>query len=103
MRLQPPWERCTPAGGAGSCSDTHSLGQTAQRSMHLKPGDIVSVALSRRLGWDMRHHFMAEKIVDRFGLKLPGDRELVRQLAVVFVREGLTAPPEWCAAAADAA
>jgi hypothetical protein len=60
--------------------------------MRLKPGDIVSTALARRLGWDMRHHFMAEKIIDRFGLVLPGDRELVRQLAVIYVAQGLVRP-----------
>jgi hypothetical protein len=26
----------------------------------------------------MRHHFMAEKIIDKFGLVLPRDKELVR-------------------------
>jgi hypothetical protein len=63
--------------------------------MHLKPGDIVSMALYRRVGWDMRHHFMAEKVIDRFELKLPRDRELVRQLAVVYVLGGLKTPLGW--------
>jgi hypothetical protein len=62
--------------------------------MMLEIGDIVPEALHRRVGWDMRHHFMAEKIVDRFGLVLPRDRELIRQLAVVYVLQGLKAPPE---------
>jgi hypothetical protein len=62
--------------------------------MHLKSGDIVPEALHRKVGWDMRHHFMAEKIIDRFGLVLPRDRELVRQLSVLFVLDGLTKPPE---------
>jgi hypothetical protein len=62
--------------------------------MTLGIGDIVPEALHRRLGWDMRHHFMAEKIIDLFGLVLPRDRELVRQLAVVYVLQGLKAPPE---------
>jgi hypothetical protein len=56
--------------------------------------DIVPEALHRRVGWDIRHHFMAEKLIDRFGLKLPRDRELIRQLAVVYVLEGRTKPPE---------
>jgi len=47
--------------------------------------DVVAEALHRRVGWDIRHHFMAEKIVDRFGLVLPRDCELIRQLAVVYV------------------
>jgi len=61
--------------------------------MNLGIGDIVPEALHRKVGWDIRHHFMAEKIVDRFGLVLPRDRELVRQLAVVYVLGGMTAPP----------
>jgi hypothetical protein len=56
--------------------------------------DIVPEALHRRVGWDIRYHFMAEKLVDRFGLKLPRDRELIRQLAVVYVLEGRTKPRE---------
>jgi hypothetical protein len=56
--------------------------------------DIVPEALHKKVGWDMRHHFMAEKIVDRFGLALPRDRELVRQLTVIYVLGGLKAPPE---------
>ena len=69
-----------------------SLGKTAQRTI-LRIDDIVPEALHRRVGWDIRHHFMAEKIVDRFGLQLPRDRELVRQLAVVYVLGGLKTPP----------
>ena len=57
--------------------------------------DIVPEAFQRKVGWDMRHHFMAEKIIDRFGLVLPRDRELVRQLAVVYVMGGHKAPPKW--------
>jgi len=55
--------------------------------------DIVPEALHRQVGWDIRHHFMAEKTVDRFGLVLPRDRELIRQLAIVYVLEGMTTPP----------
>jgi hypothetical protein len=62
--------------------------------MILEPDAIVPEALHRRVSWDIRHHFMAEKLVDRFGLKLPRDRELIRQLAVVYVLEGRTKPPE---------
>jgi hypothetical protein len=54
----------------------------------------VSEALHRRIGWDMRHHFMAEKIIDKFGLELPRDKELVRQLAVVYVLGGHRVPPD---------
>jgi hypothetical protein len=42
----------------------------------------------------MRHHFMAEKIIDKFGLELPRDKELVRQLAVVYVLGGHRVPPD---------
>jgi hypothetical protein len=62
--------------------------------MNLGGDDIVPAALHRKVGWDLRHHFMAEKIVDRFGLQLPRNRELIRQLAVVYVWGGLRAPPE---------
>jgi hypothetical protein len=67
--------------------------QTPHR-MILGIDNIVPERLHRRVGWDIRHHFMAEKLVDRFGLKLPRDRELIRQLAVVYVLEGRTRPPE---------
>jgi hypothetical protein len=56
--------------------------------------DIVPEALHKKVGWDIRHHFMAEKIVDQFALVLPRDRELIRQVAVVYVLEGRTKPPE---------
>jgi hypothetical protein len=36
--------------------------------MNLGIDDIVPEALHGKVGWDMRHHFMAEKVVDRFGL-----------------------------------
>jgi hypothetical protein len=62
--------------------------------MNLGINDIVPEALHRKVGWDIRHHFMAEKVIDRFGLVLPRDRELIRQLAVVYVLDGRTAPPE---------
>ena len=58
--------------------------------MNLK---IEDIGAGKVVGWDMRHHFMAEKIIDRYGLKLPRDRELIRQLAVIYVLEGLRAPP----------
>jgi hypothetical protein len=56
--------------------------------MNLGIDDIVPEALHKKVGWDMRHH-MAEKVVDRFWLKLPRDRELVRQLVVVYVLGGV--------------
>jgi hypothetical protein len=67
--------------------------QTPHR-MKLELGTIVPEALHRQVGWDIRHHFMAEKTVDRFALALPRDRELIRQLAVVYVLEGRTKPPD---------
>src|SRR5262245_42754144 len=69
------------------------LGQTPHRmGLALEIDDVVPEALHRRIGWDIRHHFMAEKIVVRFGLQLPRDRELVRQLAIVYVLGGLHTP-----------
>jgi hypothetical protein len=53
--------------------------------MNLGINDIVPEELHRKVGWDMRHHLMAEKIINRFGLQLPRDRELVRRLAVIYV------------------
>ena len=58
--------------------------------MNLGADDIIPERL-----WDMRHHFMAEKIIDKFGLVLPRDRELVRQLAVAYVLGGRKVPPKW--------
>ncbi len=60
--------------------------------MKLELGAIMPEALHRIVGWDMRHHFMAEKLIDRFNLAIPRDRELIRQLAVVYVLEGRTKP-----------
>jgi hypothetical protein len=60
--------------------------------MNLGINDIVPEALHRKVGWDIRHHFMAEKVIDRFGLVLPRDRELIRQLAVVYVLEQANPP-----------
>jgi hypothetical protein len=82
-----------PKGGGRQRNAPAPLTDSAAH-MHLKPGDIVPEALHRKVGWDMRHHFMAEKIIDRFWLVLPRDRELVRQLSVLFVLDGLTKPPE---------
>jgi hypothetical protein len=62
--------------------------------MQLGLNDIVPQSLHRFVGWDMRNHFMAEKVVDRFELVLPRDRELIRQLAVVYLLEGRTKPPD---------
>jgi hypothetical protein len=62
-------------------------------TVQLDLGDIVPQHLHRKVGWDLRHHFMAEKIMAKFNLKLPRDRELVRQLAVVYVLGGHKEPP----------
>jgi hypothetical protein len=71
--------------------------------MQLTLGSIIPEALHRSVGWDIRHHFMAEKLIDRFNLTLPRDRELTRQLAIVYVLEGRTKPPEVEAAGQRAA
>lgn len=87
----PPRERRSRRVKAAGSDAPAPLGRP-QRTF-LEPSAIVPEALHRKVGWDIRHHFMAEKIVDRFGLVLPRDRELIRQLAVVYVLEGLKAPP----------
>ncbi|HKD46232.1 MAG TPA: hypothetical protein VKB67_00935 [Rhizomicrobium sp.] len=91
MRPQPATGASLPPSEGGGSDAPAPLGRP-QRTF-LEPSAIVPEALHRKVGWDIRHHFMAEKIVDRFGLVLPRDRELIRQLAVVYVLEGLKAPP----------
>jgi hypothetical protein len=51
------------------------------------PDEIVPLLLHKRLRWDWRHDAMAEKITPEFNLKLPRDRELIRQLAFVSVQQ----------------
>jgi hypothetical protein len=53
-----------------------------------EPDEIVPAALRAFLRWDFRHDAMAQKIMQEFGLKLPRDRELIRQLAFVRVQQG---------------
>jgi hypothetical protein len=55
----------------------------------LGAGDIVPEHLHRYVGWNKRHHYVAEQILDWFRLQFPRDRELIRQLAVIHVAEGL--------------
>jgi len=50
--------------------------------------EIVPRALRTRLGWDHRHDEEARRIMRDMGLKLPRDRELIRQLTVVRVAQG---------------
>jgi len=90
MRPQPATGASLPPSEGGGSDAPAPLGRP-QRTF-LEPSAIVPEALHRKVSWDIRHHFMAEKIVDRFGLVLPRDRELIRQLAVVYVLEGLKAP-----------
>lgn len=87
----PPRSRAQPPRGCGGRAPTPLHWQIPHR-MRLNLGDIVPEQLHRKLGWDMRHHFMAEKIIDRFGLALPRDRELIRQLAVIYVAQGFKTP-----------
>src|SRR2546423_13353639 len=53
---------------------------------------LVNVApaptLQGRLGWDFRHDAVLRLILDEFGLVLPRDRELIRQLAFIRVQQG---------------
>ena len=53
-----------------------------------KPDEIVPAALREFLRWDSRHDAMAATIIREFDLKLPRDRELIRQLAFVRVAQG---------------
>jgi len=49
---------------------------------------VVPPILRWRLRWDGRHERAAAEIMQKFKLKLPRDRELIRQLAVVRVAQG---------------
>jgi hypothetical protein len=49
------------------------------------PDEIVPEELRTYLRWDHRHDEMAAKIMKEFDLKLPRDREFIRQLAFVGV------------------
>jgi hypothetical protein len=51
------------------------------------PPEIVPQALRYRLGWDWRHDHAAAQIMTEFGLVLPRDRELIRQLAFMRVAQ----------------
>jgi len=57
-----------------------------------KPHEIVSEGLRSYLRWDHRHDAEAANIIKLFGLKLPRDRELIRQLTFVRVMQG---PIDW--------
>jgi hypothetical protein len=48
-----------------------------------RPDEIVPAALRTHLRWDQRHDAMAARIIKEFDLKLPRDRELIRQLTLV--------------------
>jgi hypothetical protein len=49
------------------------------------PLEVVPKALRTFLHWDIRHDQMAVHVMRAYGLSLPRDRELIRQLAFVFV------------------
>jgi hypothetical protein len=52
-----------------------------------KANETVPHALQEK--WDARHDSSAAEIMTEFGLVLPRDRELVRQLAFMRVAQGL--------------
>ena len=56
--------------------------------------DLVFVApeMRRKIGWDGRHERMARQIMEEFSLKMPRDRELIRQLALIRIQQGQAAP-----------
>jgi hypothetical protein len=55
------------------------------------PHEVVPAALREYLRWDSRHDRTAAAIMQEFGLYLPRDRELIRQLAFVRVAQGIAA------------
>ena len=52
------------------------------------PHEIVPEVLRKQLRWDWRHDAMTALIIGKFKLQLPRDRELIRQLAFVYVQQG---------------
>jgi hypothetical protein len=54
----------------------------------MSDSEIVRKHLRTRLGWNGRHDEAAEQVMQELGLKLPRDRELVRQLAFTRVALG---------------
>jgi hypothetical protein len=87
-RNLPPWcydpaqRKVNPKPGNGRLQKAFRRAFIAFEGGELTTGDAAD--------WG----YPAEKIVDRFGLQLPRDRELIRQLAVIYVLGGLKAPPE---------
>jgi hypothetical protein len=52
-----------------------------------EPDEIVPHALRGFLRWDDRHDRESRRIMAEFNLKLPDNRELIRQLAFVRVQQ----------------
>lgn len=50
---------------------------------------IASAAVRRAVGWTARHDDMAALIMKQYSLKLPRDRELIRQLTLVRIQQGM--------------
>jgi hypothetical protein len=54
--------------------------------------EFVPEHLRERLRWTTEHDDIARAIMREFGLQMPRDRELIRQLAFVRVKQG---PVDW--------
>jgi hypothetical protein len=63
------------------------LGPIAAETHVCNPREIVPRALRQQLRWDARHDRAAAQIMTEFGLVLPRDRELIRQLAFMRVAQ----------------
>jgi hypothetical protein len=55
---------------------------------HCVDDEIVPKPLRSYLRWTSDHQMVAHKIMRDYGLKLPKDRELIRQLAYLRVQHG---------------
>jgi hypothetical protein len=55
---------------------------------HCADDDVVPKPLRSYLRWTDDHQMVAHKIMRDYGLKLPKDRELIRQLAYLRVQHG---------------
>jgi hypothetical protein len=74
------------------CLAISTLANDEQAEHTCEPDEVVAGALRPRLRWGWQHDAEAADVMQEYGLDLPKDRELIRQLAVTRVAWG---KPEW--------
>jgi hypothetical protein len=70
----------------------HMLCMMATAGALPTPDAFVPEHLCERLRWTAEHDAVARTIMREFNLQMPRDRELIRQLTFVRVRQG---PLDW--------